>query len=310
MNVYIAVDIGGTQIRVAVYPQQGTKPLDQHRFPTKGKGTAMERLLSFIAELWPTEHQVLAIAAAAPGPLDPRRGILFSAPNIPGWVNLPLQQAIQERFGVPVAVGNDANMAALGEWRFGAGVGFHNQIYITISTGIGGGVILEDRLVLGEKGLAAEMGHIIISPDGPTCSCGLRGHLEAYASGTAIAKYVADQLAHGRGSSLPRDPSPNAQQIAQAANQGDPLACEAYNRAGTYLGMGLANYLHLYNPSIIILGGGVSRSGPILLEPLRKALYSNVMSPEYVKDLQIVLAALGDNAGLLGCLALAQMAQG
>jgi glucokinase len=309
MDTYIAVDIGGTQIRVALYPKDSQRPIKQKRIPTRGKDqTPLERLTGLIAELWPAEDAVCGIGIAAPGPIDPKLGIIYSAPNIPGWERLPLVQLVSERFHVPTRLGNDANLAALGEWRFGAGHGHHYIVYLTISTGIGGGVIIDDRLLLGAHGLAGELGHVTVMPDGPMCSCGHRGHLEAIASGTAIGRYVSEQLAQGVPSSLSVSSTPTGRDISMAAEQGDPLAKSALARAGTFIGYALGDYLHIFNPSIIILGGGVSRSGPFLLEPLRTAIAERVISPEYLQGLVITTAALGDDAGLLGALALAETA--
>ncbi len=310
MDMNIAVDVGGTQIRVAVYQKGEQRPVKQKRIPTQGNHeTPLERIMGLIAELWPVNDHVCAIGIAAPGPINPQLGIIYSAPNIPGWERIPLAQLIQERFNVPTRLGNDANMAALGEWRYGAGQGHHYLLYLTISTGIGGGVIMDDRLVLGYHGLAAELGHITVLPDGPICGCGHRGHLEAVASGTAIARYVGEQLAEGVPSSLSKIANPTGHDISLAAGQGDELAVSALARSGTFIGYALADYLHIFNPSIIILGGGVTKSGPFLMEPLRKAIAERVISPEYLNGLVITNAALGDDAGLLGALALAEAAQ-
>lgn len=306
MDVYLSADIGGTQLRVAVYPHDGIKPIQQRRIPTKGKGTPIERLLVLIASVWPTEGRVRAIAAAFPGPIDPFAGILISAPNIPGWENIPIRQILAERFQVPVVVGNDANMAALAEWRYGAGKGHHNLIYMTVSTGIGGGIIVDDRLLLGHRGLAGEMGHVTVSPGGPLCGCGHCGHLELFSSGTGIASYFNEQVALGRETTIPKDPLPTSKEISGAAETGDILARETMRRAGFYLGIGLANYLHIFNPSLVILGGGVSRSGPAFYEPLRASLKQHVLRPEFSDNLVLTTAALGDDVGLLGTLVLAQ----
>ncbi len=305
MDVIVTADIGGTHIRVAVFPREAHKPLRQKRITTKGKEPAQVRLNALIAELIQPDDKVLAIAAAAPGPTDPRLGLVLNAPNIPGWENLPLAKIIGDQFKAPVYLGNDANLAALGEWRFGAGQGHHDLVYLTISTGIGGGVISDDRLLLGERGLAAELGHVTVNPDGPMCGCGHRGHLEAFSSGTAIARYVAGQLAGGRTSSLTSLPSPSARDISAAADNGDPLAIEALERAGRYLGIAIANYLHIFNPSIVILGGGVSSSGAHFFLPMRQSLKENVFAPGYLDGLTVTTAALGDDVGLLGALALA-----
>jgi glucokinase len=305
MGTYIAIDVGGTRIRAAVYPEKGMEPLRMERIPTQGEGTPVERIIEVVSRIWPDEP-VLGIAAAAPGPLDPHAGIIFEAPNIPGWTNLPLQKILEDHFHVPTMLGNDANMAAIGEWHYGAGVGHHNLVYLTISTGIGGGVIMDDHLLVGEHGLATELGHVTIDPNGPMCSCGHRGHLEALSSGTAIAKYAAEQLALGR-TSLMTNPAPTALEIANAARAGDLLALEAFNRAGEYLAIALLNYAHIFNPTIFILGGGVSSSGPLLFEPLRRNMARDVYSPKYLEDLVITTALLGDDAGLLGTLEMARL---
>jgi glucokinase len=307
MGKYIAVDIGGTRLRVAVFEKDQTIPLRQKWTPTKGPGDPMDRLVDLIRSMWPVGDSVLSIGAAAPGPLNPKTGVLYKAPNIPGWENLPLRKILADAFDVPVAVGNDANMAALGECRFGAGQGHSDLIYITISTGIGGGVILDDRLVLGNKGLAAEIGHVTVVPNGPKCGCGKRGHLESVASGTAIARWTKEQIASGRSSQLAGLADFSAKEVSQAADEGDELAVEAMRTAATFMGVALADYLHIFNPTMIILGGGVSRSGPIFIDPMKAAMRTHVISPEYMDNLQVELAALGDNAGLLGTLELARM---
>ncbi|MBN1372524.1 MAG: ROK family protein [Anaerolineaceae bacterium] len=307
MDTYIAVDVGGTQLRAACYPKGETKPLLQKRTSTHGKdGSPVDRLLDLIATVWPDHATVKTIGVAVPGPTNHKQGILYRAPNIPGWENLPLVQIIQSRFNTRAALGNDANMAAMGEWRFGAARGHQNVLYLTISTGIGAGVICDDRLVLGQNGLATELGHITVLPDGPVCGCGHKGHLEALASGTAIARFVAEQLAKGIPSSLSQTPNPSSRDVGMAAENGDPLALEALTRAGRYLGWAVADFLHMFNPSIVVLGGGVSQTGPLIIEPMRQAMSERVMSPEYLHGLTIATAALGDNAGLMGALALAE----
>jgi glucokinase len=308
MEALIACDIGGTQLRVATFDAVSGEMIQQKRIPTRAPGeTAVERLMGLIRELWPSEGHVRAIGAAAPGFVDPEKGVIYIAPNIPGWNGLPLRQILEERFDVPVFLGNDANLAALGEWRFGAGMGYHHVLYLTISTGIGGGVVHNDRLLQGARGLAAEFGHITVEPDGPLCGCGKRGHLEALASGTGISNYVANRLAEGATSALLTGPHPSAKEISLAAAQGDPLGLEAIQRAGTYIGHALADFLHLLNPSIVILGGGVSKSGEMLFQPIRVALNERVITPEYTRDLQIVRAKLDEDSGLMGALALVKI---
>jgi glucokinase len=202
---------------------------------------------------------------------------------------------------------NDANLAGLGEYRFGAGKGHHNVLYITVSTGIGAGVIIEDRLLQGYHGLAAELGHVIVDPDGPPCSCGFSGHLESFSSGPAIVKYVLKELDSGARSILKRDAAMTARDVAEAAHQGDALAIKAYQRAGEYLGIGVASFLHAFDPSIVIFGGGVSQVGNLLFDSFHISLKNRVFHPRYLEGLVITTAELGDDAGLLGARALAEM---
>jgi glucokinase len=232
--------------------------------------------------------------------------MILAAPNIPGWLNLPLKSALEQRFQTPAAVGNDANLAALGEYHFGAGIGHHYLLDLTISTGIGSGIIMADRLIEGAHGLGAEMGHVTVLPDGPLCGCGKRGHLEAVAAGPGIARWVVEQLAAGEPSSLAGIQGLSAKEVAAAAARGDPLALRAMQRAGAFIGYALADFLHIFNPTIVIFGGGVSRSGELLFSPLRIALEERVLSPGYLQDLVLTTAALGDDAGLMGALALAR----
>jgi glucokinase len=307
MKYHIAVDIGGTQMRAACYHYQQDKPLKIRRVPTRDpSGDILDRLYELIASVYPDEGSVEGLAVAAPGPLDPFQGIIFEAPNIPEWVDLPLRARLQSRFNTHVEIGNDANLAALGEWQFGAGRGHHHIVYLTVSTGIGGGVIIDDRMLLGIHGLAGELGHVTILPGGPICSCGQPGHLEAVASGPAIARWVQAELQKGTESSLKVYKTPNTIQIAQAAVQGDDLARKAIENACYYIGICLANYLHIFNPSIIIIGGGVSRSGNLILEPIRRAMEFHAMVPHYLDNLALSISALGDDAGLMGALTLAR----
>jgi glucokinase len=305
MGAYIAVDVGGTQIRAALFPENGMTPIRQKKILTRARSPHPENSINeLIAEIWPEQDQVIAVGVAAPGPLDPKAGIIVRAPNIPSWRDFPLRAFIHERFGVPVEMGNDANLAAMGEWKFGAGQGHNNLIYLTISTGIGGGVICDGHLLLGLRGFAAELGHVELIPDGPRCSCGQLGHLEAISSGTAISNFVVEELTKGAESILTLDPCPTARDINLAAHKGDRLAISALQRAGKYLGLGLANYVHIFNPSIIILGGSVTESGDLLFDPMRAELEQRIMAPEYLTNLVITKAALGDMVGLLGALAL------
>ena len=307
MDARIAVDIGGTQIRAACYPDESRIPLTQLRSSTQQPGkTPLQSMFDLIAAVWPAEARVLKIAVAAPGPIDSKLGVILAAPNIPGWYELSLKAELEKRFQTPAAVGNDANLAALGEYQFGAGMGHHYLLYLTISTGIGSGIIMADRLIEGAHGLGAELGHVTVLPDGPLCGCGKRGHLEAVAAGPGIARWVEEQLTNGETSSLRRDQGLSAKDVAMAAARGDSLSLRALQRAGTFIGYALADFLHIFNPTIVIFGGGVSKTGTLLLDPIRKALEERVISPRYLQDLGLTTAALGDDAGLMGALALAR----
>jgi glucokinase len=309
MSIFVAVDIGGTHIRVAAYEQGNTNPLTHKRTRSQAKepGT-FNRLVEAIESVWPKSLKVKAIAMASPGPLDPHAGVVLDTPNIPEWNNFPVAEKLSNHFSVPAYLDNDANLAALGEWKFGAGRGHHHLIYLTISTGIGGGVIINDRLLHGHHGLAAELGHVTVLANGPVCSCGHGGHLEALAAGPAIVRYVHEQMEAGVRSELSSDGTLNAYEVTKAAESGDSLAKSAFERAGEYLGIGVAGFLHTFDPSIVIIGGGVSQSGSLLLIPFEASLRKNIINRLYLENLVITTAALGDDAGLLGALTLAQMA--
>ncbi len=307
MSHTVAVDIGGTHIRVAVYEPDSLTPIAHQRTRSFAqKPGVYNRLEQAIETVWPVD-KVGAIGIASPGPLDPHTGTILDTPNIPEWDNFPLTAKLSEHFGVPAYLDNDANMAGLAEWKYGAGRGHQNLVYLTISTGVGGGVISNGRLLQGFRGMGAELGHMIIDPDGPLCGCGQRGHVESFSSGPSITRYVNEQLAAGQKSSLQEQPNLTAAQIAETARAGDVLAISAFERAGYYLGIAVANYLAIFDPSILIFGGGVSQVGDYLFKPFEESLRKHTFHPHYLDDLVITKAALGDDAGLLGALALARM---
>jgi len=307
MGSIIAVDIGGTHLRAAVYAPQCLKPAAQQRTETRANQAGVfERLVQLIEEIWPPQA-VDAIGLAAPGPLNPHSGYILGTPNIKGWEHFPLGPNLSRHFGVPVFINNDAKLAGLAEWKFGAGQGHQHVLYLTVSTGVGGGVISHGRLLEGSGGLATEVGHMVLDPQGPLCGCGFRGHLEAYSSGTAIVRYVLEELEAGTSSCLPPQPGLSASDVAAAARAGDALALSAYRRAGEYLGIAVANLLHIFNPSIVIFGGGVSQAGALLFEPFEVSLRQRLFNPHYLDGLTIRQAALGEESGLLGALALAQI---
>lgn len=307
----VAVDLGGTNTRAALFDDNGPHPTRQKKVRTQaeqGPDAVIERIIEAIEAVLPQSVADLRIGVGAPGPLDPRQGVVFEAPNLPGWNHVPLQARLEAYFDCPVRIGNDANLAALGEWRHGAGRGTQNLIYLTISTGVGGGVISDGRLVLGSRGLGAELGHILVEPGGPLCGCGRRGHLEAVASGTAIARAAVERLEAGETSSLKSihdQAELTAEHVGDAARESDPLAVEVIQGAATYLGRALADFAHIFNPEIFVLGGGVSQLGPLLFEPIEAELRDSIMSPTYLEGLRIEPPTLGDDAGLVGAMVLA-----
>ena len=311
MNTYISVDVGGTQIRVAVYPEAGIQPLRVKKVKTVGQGTPLERLIATIHDMWSqegSEDTIKAIGICVPGPVDFEQGIVSFCANLEGWVNLPLKDILQNEFKTPVFIGNDANVAAIGEWKFGAGRGHKDVLYFTISTGIGGGVIINERPLHGHQGLATELGHVHLEADSPyPCGCGQFGHLESFSSGTGIAYYANEQLGLGRESSMQGKGKVTAKDVAEAAKAGDALALETFARASKYLALGVVNYLHIFNPSAVIFGGGVASVGGLLFDPIKAAMPGLVYSPTYLEGLHFAMAELGDDVGLLGCLALTRM---
>ncbi len=310
MSIRIAVDLGGTHLRAAAFRNNETKPVAHKKTTSRSEDeTLFERLLGLIREVTPEGEEISGIGVAVPGPVDPLTGVVIDAPNIPEINGFPLAERLAEKLNTPVYVGNDANLAALGEWRYGTGQGHNDLVYLTISTGVGGGVMSGGRLFEGGAGLGVELGHVMVKADdeGPACSCGTHGHLEAFSSGTGIAKYVEWRLNDPETeSSLRASANRTAVEIARAAREGDALALSAFNRAGRYLGIGVADFLHIFNPSIVVFGGGVSQTGELLFDPMKRSLQEVVFSSAYMDNLVITTAALGDDAGLLGALALVE----
>ena len=238
--------------------------------------------------------------------MDPINGIIIEPPNIPEWKYFPLQEFLENSFNVPVAINNDANLAAYGEWYFGAGKGISNLIYLTISTGIGGGIIIDDKLLIGSAGFAGEIGHTTLRDQGPECSCGKFGHLEAFASGPSIVRWVKSKLEDESLKEHFPDGDLNAKLISDAAENGNELAIAAYDRAGKYIGLAIADLLHIFNPERVIIGGGVSRAGDLLFDPIRRSVKEHIISEVYLNNTEIVPSALGDDSGLMGALVLSR----
>jgi glucokinase len=224
--------------------------------------------------------------------------------HIPGWDHLPLADRLERELGVPALVANDADAAALAEWRFGAGRGVRHLLYLTVSTGIGGGVIVDGRLHRGERAWAGEIGHMPLKPDGPPCPCGRDGCLESLASGLSVARAARELLQerpHGASmlSALPLERI-SARDVAAAARQGDPLARAVWDESMAWLGMGIAAAANLLNPGRVVLGGGLTRAGALLFDPIRRVVAERALDPQ----IEVVPAALADEVGVLGGAAL------
>jgi len=309
----IGVDLGGTRLRTALANRQG-EIVRSNTVPTlaeEGRDAVIGRIVAQIrAVLEPLPLAVLrGVAIAVPGPVDPRAGYVYRPPNLPGWGDVPLKQILQFELNTPVHLGNDANLAALAEHRFGVGRDYAHMVYMTVSTGIGGGIIDDGRLMLGGWGGAGEIGHQTIDLNGPRCSCGNYGCLEAMASGTAIAREVDRRLLAGEPSSLRHEVDGklkpvHAEQVVEAARAGDKLAGEVLQWAGYNLGVGIANLMQILDPQIIIIGGGVSNAWDLLEAATTRAIRERAMEI-YTQHTKIVRSQLGDEIGILGAIALA-----
>jgi glucokinase len=311
-DIIAGIDIGGTKIAVGLAGPDGQMAAHT-RFPTQveiGPQRILERTITEIERgIKETSTNLIAVGVGCGGPLDRQRGLILSPPNLPDWDRFPIIELLEERFGVPALLDNDANAAALGECQYGAGRGLSNIVYLTISTGIGGGLIIDGDLVHGVCDAAGEVGHTTVLPDGPLCGCGARGCLEALCSGTSIARRARERLLSGAQSSLAsiEQAEVTAQSVAEAAREGDPLACEIWGETIYFLALGIGNILNTLAPEAVILGGGVSMAGEQLFQPLREQVQSRVklLPPEKINILQ---AALGGDSGIYGALILGQRA--
>lgn len=294
MTIVGAVDIGGTKIAAGVVSADG-KVLASGEIPAlpeSGFDSAMQRTKSLLHSLAETAHvRFEGIGVACTGPIDPWTGIMDVVGTLPGWEGGNLIQHLAGEFGVKVAVENDADAAALAEARWGAGKGSRHFIYLTISTGIGGGILLDGEVYRGANGAHPEMGHQIIDPSGPLCYCKARGCWESLASGTAIAAWVQQQA--------PRETPITSEEIAALAENGDCLALKAMEREGYYLGLGLSNIITLFTPDTIVLGGGVMKSRHLFFERTL-AVVQEVCTQVPLKGTLITTAALGSVTGLAG----------
>ncbi len=314
-DLVLGVDLGGTKILTAVTNSQGKMLSRDHNITPAQKGH--EAVIQSILE---SAHRALeqadvaiseltAVGIGAPGLSNPETGIIFTSPNLPGWRGIPLRDIMQEKLGKKTFLINDANAAALGEFYFGAARGARNFIYITLSTGIGGGIVVDGEIYSGAIGAAGEVGHMTIDDDGPICNCGNRGCWETLASGTALAREARRRIKEGVTTSILEYAGGDvekvtAQVIHSAAEQGDSLAEELIARTGYYVGVGLVNLINIFNPELIIIGGGLSNIGDMLLKPAFKVAEERAYK-EAFRAVRFASAGLGRNSGVLGAAAFA-----
>ncbi len=306
MKKAIGIDIGGTKISIISGTERG-KILAQEIIPTlTGSQTrrGVESLVKATADVIErTGGRFEGIGVGIPGPVDTAKGVVPRSPHLNGWAGLPLGKILKSHLKLPVLMGNDANAAALGEKNFGQGRGKKDFIYVTVSTGIGSGIIIDGKLLEGTTFVAGEAGHMTIVPDGAPCKCGKRGCWEAYGSGTAIARMAREK--YGKNLRKKFGPKPvSAKDVAGAARQGDRTALGIYQESGFYLGLGLANLLNILNPQMIILGGGVWNSAPRdFWNAMMKSCKRDAW-PQAFGGAKIVRSNLGGHSGDLGALAL------
>ncbi len=312
-NPLLAIDLGGTKIVAALVSPKG-EIIAREYIPTlaeEGIEAVIGRMLAAIdsvtskANLPRSSFSNIVVAAA--GAIDPEKGIVTASPNLPGWRDVPLKEIMQKATGLEAFLINDASAAALGEHYFGVGRGVNNLIYITVSTGIGGGIIIDGKLYSGVSGSAGEIGHTTIDINGPRCNCGNIGCLEVLASGTAVAREAQRLIARGAKTMLTKLAEGEAQNITAqtvtaAAQKGDALALAIISKAATYLGIGLVNLVNIFNPEMIIVGGGMTHMGDMLLDPARQVVAERAFQLP-AQRVRIVPSQLGDNAAVLGATA-------
>lgn len=314
-GLLVGVDLGGTNIKGAVVTEGG-EILHRRRCETRaeeGRDAVIDRIANLIEQLCgdagTPPDELLAVGIGAPGPLSTKTGTIIEAPNLPGWVNVPLRRILQDRLGARVFVENDANAAAWGEKWAGAGRSVSSLICLTLGTGIGGGIVIDGKLLHGIDDTAAEIGHMTILPDGPRCGCGNHGCLEALASATATARRAREAIQAGRDSILAEmcggDLSRiTAAMVDEAAAAGDALASEVMRGTAEYLGIAIASLTNVLNPEMAVLSGGMIAAGERLLAPIRETVRKRAFRTP-AERIQIVPAERGDDAGVLGAAGIA-----
>ena len=314
MKKVLAFDLGGTKFAFGVVAENG-EVLGSDKIETlakQGPEQAIQRVnlaaQSLLQKLDIKSEELIGIGIASPGPLDISKGCVDGSPNLPGWTGYSIEQGLSTFFNLPARIDNDANAAALGEYKFGAGKNKKNMVYLTVSTGIGGGVIVDGRLMRGANGNAAELGHLTLNINGPACPCGANGCFEMYASGTAIARRTREAIQAGALSQILSLAGSlekiTTHHILDALQKEDELAKKIWNETTEYLGRGLAVVINTFNPELIVVGGGVTAAGELLFKPVReKAL--RYAFPRLAAVCSIVPAGLGSNVGVVGAAACA-----
>jgi glucokinase len=308
----LGLDVGGTKLAAGIVAADGSVlgQLDTASHREEGPSAMIARHLELgrraVDEAGVDWQQIQAVGIACGGPLDPERGIVESPLHLPGWRDVPLVSIVSAELDRPAWVDNDATAGSLAEWRFGAGRGrdIRHLVYLTISTGVGGGLVLDGHVYRGAAGNAGELGHLTVDHRGRPCACGRRGCLEAYVSGTNIAARAVEALTTDEASSLRNLPVVSARDVAEAAAAGDRLAGRVWDQTTEMLGSAVATILDVFNPQLVVLGGGVARSGDQLLEPVRRTALAQALRP--ARDTAaIVLAELGDRLGVVSAAAVA-----
>jgi len=305
-TIAVGIDLGGTFIKAGVVTGEG-KLLSRDRIATeaqRGRDAVIDRMVQVAEQVREqaglTWDHVDAIGIGSPGPLNPKKGIITFAPNLPGWVNVPLKDLFEARLPVAVTIANDANAAAYAEAWVGAARGTSCMVLLTLGTGIGSGVVLNGRLWEGPDGMAAELGHMTICYNGVKCACGNTGCIEAYASAPNMVRRLKEAIAEGRPSALAdRVETMTARDIHQAAVEGDATARDIVEETGTFLGVACASLVNILNPEAILFSGGMTDAGEMLFDPIRKEMKRRALEPG-ASTVQIMRAALPDVAGTIG----------
>jgi glucokinase len=303
MGRLVGIDLGGTSIRAAVAtgPTSYGTPVVRRATPASdGPRAVIDACAEAAREAAGGTPDGIAIGI--PGPLDPTGGIVFAAPHLPGFENLPARDMLAEAAGCPVAIHNDSNLAGYAEWAAGMGRGTHSFVFVIVGTGIGGALIVDGNLRVGVAGTAAEVGHVPCDPDGPVCGQGHPGCLEGIASGTGIARQAEAALRAGEASSLPRDRPLDGAIIARAARAGDAVAARVYAEAGRALGRSFGGLINILGPEAIAVGGGVTGQFDLLEGPLRRGM-AEIAFATPLGHCRVGKAELGSDAGLVGAVA-------